>query len=324
MSWQPSASIENLTLRANILAQIRQFFADKKVLEVDTPALSHATVTDVHLVSFSTELNEAGGGNEKGKPLYLQTSPEFAMKRLLAAGSGSIYQICKAFRNEESGRFHNPEFTMLEWYRPGFDHFDLMNEMDELLQRVLHTEQADMISYQQAFIEHVGPDPIHCHIDELKQAVIKHELHADWAARETDKDILLQYLFGELVETNIGQQRPCFVYHFPASQAALAKISTKDKGVAERFELYYHGIELANGFHELTDADEQERRFIEDNQKRQVLGLETKPIDHHLISALASGLPDCAGVALGIDRLIMIAGGVDRIDSIMAFGINNA
>lgn len=324
MTWQPTASIENLKLRAAILANIRQFFAERDVLEVDTQALSYATVTDVHLVSFSTTFNQAGSHVESGETLYLQTSPEFAMKRLLAAGSGAIYQICKAFRNEESGRFHNPEFTMLEWYRPGFDHFDLMKEIDLLLQSLLQTAEADMFTYQQAFTEHVGIDPLNCHISELQAAVITHQLHADWAAHETDKDTLLQYLFGELVEVNIGKDRPCFIYHFPASQASLAKLSSKVSGVAERFELYYQGVELANGFHELTDAVEQESRFNADNKQRSALGLKENTIDKNLISALVSGLPDCAGVAVGIDRLIMIAAKADRIDQVLSFSINNA
>lgn len=323
MSWQPTATINNLKLRASILAKIRQFFTERDVFEVDTPALSQATVTDVHLVSFNTQFYQAGSKHD-GQTLYLQTSPEYAMKRLLAAGSGAIYQICKAFRNEESGRFHNPEFTMLEWYRPGYDHFKLMAELDALLQRILSTEQADMISYQQAFVDHVGVDPINCHNDELKSAIIKHQLHADWAADETDKDTLLQYLFAELVETKIGLLRPCFVYHFPASQASLAKISDHDKGVAERFELYFQGVELANGFHELTNATEQALRFKADNKKRKSLGLNEKPIDQNLLDALESGLPNCAGVAVGIDRLIMIATKVNRIENVLAFNVNNA
>lgn len=324
MSWRPSASISNLRARANILAKIRNFFAEKQVLEVDTQAMSAATVSDLHLVSFSTQFNDAGAAHQNGKTLYLQTSPEYAMKRLLASGSGAIYQICKAFRNEESGRHHNPEFTMLEWYRPGFDHFDLMAELSDLMQLILSCEKAESLSYQQAFIKFTGADPLTSSLDDLKQLILTHELSADWAKNETNKDTLLQYIFMELVETNIGKHVPCFIYNFPASQAALAKISVDDSRVAQRFELYYQGMELANGFHELTDASEQLQRFQADNQLRIKNGLAEKSIDENLIAALQSGLPECAGVALGIDRLVMIAVKAETISDVIAFPVNRA
>ena len=167
MNWQPSASISTLKQRASILANVRHFFAQRDVMEVDTPAMSQATVTDVHLQTFNTTF--VGPGAANGKTLYLQTSPEFHMKRLLCAGSGAIYQICKSFRNEESGRYHNPEFTMLEWYRPGFNHIDLMAEMDILLQQVLNTAPSDSMSYQQAFIEHLAIDPLTADIEQMRQ-----------------------------------------------------------------------------------------------------------------------------------------------------------
>ncbi|WOH37009.1 elongation factor P--(R)-beta-lysine ligase [Thalassotalea fonticola] len=324
MHWQPTASINNLKKRAKTLAQIREFFAQRKILEVDTQALSHATVTDLHLVSFETQLLDAGCGAESGKTLYLQTSPEFAMKRLLASGSGCIYQICKAFRNEESGRYHNPEFTMLEWYRIGFDHFDLMAEVSELVELVLGCKPAEQMTYQQAFINNVGFDPLQCTIGDLKEAVLEHQLNADWAQLENNLDTLLQYLFVELVEPQIGQTVPCLIYNFPASQAALAKISAEDNRVAERFELYFKGMELANGFHELTDESEQRLRFIADNELRVANQLEPKPIDENLLSALQSTLPNCAGVALGIDRLLMLVCAVNSIDEVIAFPVNRA
>ncbi len=324
MSWQPSASIENLKIRAKTLTTIRNFFAQRNVLEVDTQAMSSATVTDLHLVSFTTEFMSAGANASSSNTLYLQTSPEYAMKRLLAAGSGCIYQICKAFRNEESGRYHNPEFTILEWYRLGYDHFDLMAEVSMLMEELFSCKPAEQKTYQHAFIDHVGLDPLQCTLQDLKQAVLDHKLNADWAQCENNLDTLLQYLFVELVETNIGQTVPCMIYNFPASQASLAKISATDGRVAERFELYFKGLELANGFHELTDADEQRQRFKDDNNLRVANHLMAKPIDQHLISALESGLPACSGVALGIDRLLMLAVQANNIDEVIAFPVNRA
>lgn len=319
--WQPTASLPQLKQRAAILAQIRAFFAARDVLEVDTPAMSQATVTDIHLHTFQTQF--VGPGFANGQQLYLMTSPEFHMKRLLAAGSGPIYQICKSFRNEESGRYHNPEFTMLEWYRPGFDHHTLMDEMDDLLQMLLQCGAAERMTYQQAFLTVLGVCPLTAEMDALKAVAATLGL-ADIAEPEDDRDTLLQLLFSVGVEAKIGQQAPAFVYDFPASQAALAQISPADERVAERFEVYFKGIELANGFHELADGDEQLARFEADNRKRLEMGLAPQPIDLHLVNALRAGFPDCAGVALGIDRLIMLALGQDHIDRVTAFPIEIA
>ncbi|EPA0985220.1 elongation factor P--(R)-beta-lysine ligase [Vibrio parahaemolyticus] len=315
-NWQPTASIEQLRQRATLIAAIRQFFAERQVMEVDTPAMSHATVTDIHLHTFQTEF--VGPGYADGSNLFFMTSPEFHMKRLLAAGSGCIYQINKAFRNEENGRYHNPEFTMLEWYRVGFDHHKLMDEMDDLLQLVLKCGAAQRMTYQQAFIDVLGVCPLEGSMTELKVAASKLGL-SDIAEPEEDRDTLLQLLFSVGVENKIGQDVPAFVYDFPASQAALAKINPQDHRVADRFEVYFKGIELANGFHELDNPKEQLARFEQDNAKRIEMGLKPQPIDYHLISALEAGLPDCAGVALGIDRLIMLALGCDHIDQVTAF-----
>ena len=321
MSWQPTAAIATLKQRAQILATVRAFFAEREVYEVDTPALSQATVTDVHLDTFNTTF--VGPGAAKGLPLYLQTSPEFHMKRLLCAGSGAIYQICKSFRNEESGRYHNPEFSMLEWYRPGFDHFELMSEMDLLLQTVLKTQVSEQMSYQQVFIEHLAIDPLTADIEELRALAMTNDL-GDFVASEQNKDTLLQLLFCFMIEPKIGLAQPMMIYDFPASQAALAQISPQDNRVAERFEVYYRGIELANGFHELADSAEQLRRFEQDNQQRLAGGLTAQPIDYHLIAALKSGLPDCAGVALGIDRLVMLALDQCHIDQVIAFDVHRS
>ncbi|BDY06578.1 elongation factor P--(R)-beta-lysine ligase [Ferrimonas sp. YFM] len=319
--WQPTAPLANLRQRARLMASIRQFFAQRDVMEVDTPALSRAATTDLHLHSFDTRF--VGPGAADGVPLYLMTSPEFHMKRLLCAGSGAIYQLCKSFRNEEAGRHHNPEFTMLEWYRPGFDHHQLMDEMAQLLQVVLNCAEPERLTYQQAFVQVTGLDPLAADLEALKFCCREHGL-GDIADIEEDVDTLLQLLFSMVVEPVIGQERPCFVFDFPASQAALARISPSDKRVAERFEVYFKGIELANGFHELSDADEQLRRFELDNSKRTLAGLPERPIDHRLIRALAAGLPDCAGVALGVDRLIMLALGENHIDAVTAFPVSRA
>ncbi|WP_099610514.1 elongation factor P--(R)-beta-lysine ligase [Vibrio fujianensis] len=320
-SWMPSASIHQLQQRARLLQRIRQFFAEREVFEVETPAISHATVTDVHLQTFQTEF--VGPGYAKGKKLYLMTSPEFHMKRLLAAGSGSIYQLGKAFRNEEHGRYHNPEFTMLEWYRVGFDHHDLMAEVDALLQAILATPSAERMTYQQVFQRILGICPLESSMTKLKQAAQVLGL-SDIAQPEQDRDTLLQLLFSLGIEPHIGQQKPIFVYDFPASQAALAKVNLHDPRVADRFEVYFKGLELANGFHELDNPQEQRIRFEQDNAKRRIMGLAEQPIDEHFIAALAAGLPACAGVALGVDRLIMLALAEDHIDKVTAFAFPRA
>ncbi|GMM86325.1 elongation factor P--(R)-beta-lysine ligase [Pseudoalteromonas sp. MTN2-4] len=321
ISWAPSADIQTLKQRAVIIAKIRQFFADRDVMEVETPSLSAASVTDVHLATFATEF--VGPGNAEGLPLYMQTSPEFAMKRLLAAGSGAIYQLAKAFRNEESGRHHNPEFTMLEWYRPGFDEFDLMNEIDALMQLILNCKKATSVSYQQVFIDLLGLDPLEATLSELQQLATE-KGYGDIAASETHKDTLLQLLFCMEVEPKIGIESPCFVYHFPASQAALAQLNPDDTRVAGRFELYFKGMELANGFNELTDSKEQASRFAEDNQFRVQMGLPEVAADERFLAALAHGLPQCSGVALGIDRLVMLATGKSSIKEVIAFDVTRA
>ncbi|EEQ06308.1 lysyl-tRNA synthetase [Yersinia bercovieri ATCC 43970] len=320
-SWQPSAPIANLLKRAAIMAEIRRFFADRGVLEVETPTMSQATVTDVHLVPFQTRF--VGPGAADGVTLYMMTSPEYHMKRLLAAGSGSIYQLGRSFRNEEAGRHHNPEFTMLEWYRPHYDMYRLMNEVDDLLQQILDCNSAETLSYQQAFQRHLGIDPLSADKAQLREAAAKLDL-GNIADTEEDRDTLLQLLFTVGVEPHIGRDKPAFVYHFPASQASLAVISTEDHRVAERFEVYFKGIELANGFHELTDGDEQLQRFEQDNRSRAKRGLPQNPIDMNLIAALKHGLPDCSGVALGVDRLVMLALNAERLSDVIAFPVNIA
>ncbi|OOF57120.1 elongation factor P--(R)-beta-lysine ligase [Rodentibacter genomosp. 2] len=319
VSWQPSASIKNLLARAKIIAEIRRFFTDRGLLEVETPILSEFGVTDLHLSTFSTEF--IAPLNEHSKTLWLSTSPEYHMKRLLAAGSGPIFQISKVFRNEEAGNRHNPEFTMLEWYRPHFDMYRLINEVDDLLQQILDCKPAESMSYQFVFQEYVGLDPLSASRKELVEAARQYNFMAE---EDEDRDTLLQFLFSEVVEPQIGQDTPVAIYHFPSSQAALAQLSPEDQRVAERFEFYYKGLELANGFHELTDANEQWHRFEQDNRQREKLGLPERAIDERFLSALQAGIPNTSGVALGVDRLIMIALGVSSINEVLSFSIENA
>jgi lysyl-tRNA synthetase class 2 len=314
--WRPSASFDALRVRAETLASIRGFFSDRAVLEVETPALSAAAATDVHIHSLSCRPDLGDG-----RPLFLQTSPEYAMKRLLAAGSGPIFQICRAFRDGEAGRRHNPEFTMLEWYRPGWDHHRLMDEVDELLAAVLGTPRSERLSYAEAFQRHAGVDPHRAPDAELAARVAKLE-PPDPAG--LDRDDLLNLLLSHVVEPRIGLDRPTFLYDFPASQAALARVRPADPPVAERFEVFVNGTELANGFHELADAAEQRRRFEHDVAERRRRGLPVVPLDDRLLAALEAGLPDCAGVALGIDRLIMLRLGTRDIAETIAFPIDRA
>lgn len=314
--WRPTAPPEVLRTRAEILATLRAFFAERGVLEVETPLLSAATVTDLHLHSLEVRLD---GG--RGRSLYLQTSPEFAMKRLLAASSGAIYQICKAFRDAEAGRRHNPEFTLLEWYRPGWDHHRLMDEIDELLTVVLGTSAGERLSYREGFRRHAGLDPYHATERQLQDRA---EVLGARAAAGLSRDELLNLLLSLAVEPHLGRGRPTFLYDFPASQAALARIRHGNPPLAERFEVFVSGVELANGYHELADAGEQCRRFEADLAERRRRGLAEVAIDRRLVAALESGLPACAGVALGVDRLVMLATGATDIGDVIAFPIDRA
>ncbi len=320
--WQPTTTLAQLKTRAEILAKIREFFAIRQVMEVETPLLSQATVPTPYIHSLTTECFLPG--QSQSQKFYLQTSPEFAMKRLLAASSGPIYQICKAFRADHRGRFHNPEFTILEWYRPGFTHRDLMIEVDALLRRTLTCEVAKCESYGELFQKHCDLNPYAADIKILSDCAKKHRINFDEDALK-DKTDWLQFLMMHLIEPRLGQNRqPTFVIDFPAEQAALAKIDPGPPAVAERFEVYWKGVELANGFHELCDAQEQRRRFEEENASRRAQGLPEIPIDENFLAALSHGLPACAGVALGVDRLVMAALGATDVSEVMAFPIERA
>ncbi len=304
-NWQPSATLDNLKLRAEFYQKIRAFFSARNVLEVETPLLCQHTVTDPHIESFQVKNKQT---------YYLQTSPEYAMKRLLAAGSGPIFQICKAFRQEESGSQHNPEFTMLEWYRPGFNHHDLMNEIDHFFQYVLDTMPADKISYRNLFLTNLSIDPINAELTALHNLIQHHNISVDLT--HIDYDTALQILLTHLIEPKIGLEKPLFVFDFPASQAALSKINGK---VAERFEAYINGKEVANGFNELTNATEQKNRFVENQTLRDQHNQYVPNIDRYLIDALDYGLPDCAGVAIGLDRLLMQLAKTNYIQDVISF-----
>ncbi|MDO6444912.1 elongation factor P--(R)-beta-lysine ligase [Colwellia sp. 1_MG-2023] len=324
MTWQSNLNWDTAVQRADVLRKIREFFYSRNIIEVETPLLSTGTVTDVHLDSFSCQYDYSSTESSQPKELYLQTSPEFAMKRLLSSGYHSIYQICKAFRHEVHGKHHNPEFSMLEWYRVGFDHFQLMDEVGDLLSCILKCGSAQRMSYQQAFLKYLDIDPLTCTNAELKQLLSVQGVLGDWISKEQDTDLLLQVLFSECIERKLGSHVPCFIYNYPRNQSALAKISVQDPRVSERFECYYKGIELANGFNELTDANEQISRFEVDNINRQSLGKIQKPLDKLFLAALENGLPACAGVAVGIDRLMMLALDKADIASTMTFNITNA
>lgn len=324
--WRPSADLSVLRLRAELLAQIRAFFAARGVLEVETPALSAAAITDPHLASFKTCYS--GPGSQHGRPLYLHTSPEFAMKRLLAAGSGCIYQIARVFRDGEAGSRHNPEFTLLEWYRVGFDHHRLMDEVAELVGMLLAGRltlaEPERLSYRQIFQHHLNLDPHRATVADLAACAETRNISIPTGMPLDDPDPWLDLLLTHCVEPRLGSGRLTFVHDYPASQAALARLRPDDPPVGERFELYINGIELANGFHELGDAVEQRRRFAQENAARRAAGLPVMPVDEHLLAALEFGLPDCAGVALGFDRLVMLATRKTSLAEVLAFPLDRA
>ncbi len=321
-NWRPTATFSALKFRAQILSKIRAFFAARNVLEVETPLLSHSSVTDPYIHSITAQYSPTG--SKQKTIMYLQTSPEYAMKRLLAAGSGSIYQICKAFRNGESGRKHNPEFTMLEWYRPNFNHHDLMSEMDEFLQYVINSKSAKKMSFAEVFNHYLKINPHTVPINELKNCAINNNLSIPHGIDENHRDTWLDLIMSHIIEPHLGQTEPLFIFDYPASQAALSRIRHDEIPVAERFEVYIKGVELANGFHELSDATEQRQRFEENLIERRTFGYDEIPIDENLIAALKHGLPHCSGVAVGIDRLMMIAANANSIAEIISFPIERA
>ena len=291
--------------RAILYQRIRAFFAERDVLEIETPLLCTHTVTDPHIQSFSASNR------------FLQTSPEYCMKRFLVEHPIAIYQLCKAFRFEEAGTRHNPEFTLLEWYQPKWNHHQLMDGIDTLIQTLLHCPPSDKQTYRDTFIKHTSLDPFQDSTETLIHYISSHQ--PSFARHPLDHDTACQIILSECIEPKIGQERPYFIYDFPTTQAALAKIRPDSPPVAERFELFYRGFELANGFHELSDANEQKKRFENDQKQRAASGNTVPTIDSFFIEALKQGLTNCAGVAIGVDRLVMLMGRFNSIKDTLTF-----
>jgi lysyl-tRNA synthetase class 2 len=317
VDWKPSASLQNLQQRAYALAKIRRFFSERDVLEVETPLLASSTVPDVYIESITAQVVE---GNSSRKN-FLQTSPEFFMKRLLASGSGSIYQIAKAFRQEEKGAIHNIEFTLLEWYRLSYSLDQLMAELEELVQEVLGCGPISRLSYREIFRQHLQIDPHEILLEELQQ-LAKSEI--DLSGSDLSKTDYLQLLLSNSIEPKLPPY--CIIYDYPLEQAALAILATDEHGVvvAKRFELFGHGMELANGYFELSDAAEQRARFEKDNAARKEKELQAYDVDEKLIAALESGLPSCSGVAVGVDRLLMLLVEAKNISEVISFDSERA
>jgi elongation factor P--(R)-beta-lysine ligase len=320
--FRPTASWKNLRLRAELLRRTREFFHQRGFLEVETPILSADTVVDRHLDPFHVEDATAG----TRKPFWLQTSPEFAMKRLLAAGGQAIYQITRAFRRDEQGPLHNAEFTMVEWYRTRDAAAEGMRLLSDLSEELLGRGPAELLSYGEAFQRHTGVDPHAATAAELIDAVRVLKVTAPASMSPDDRDGWLDLLLAERVQPHLGVSRPVIVYDYPATQAALAQVRT-DEGrppVAERFELYASGIELANGYHELVDPAVLRRRNATANAQRVADGRQPLPEESRLLEAMDAGLPPATGVALGFDRCVMLAAGASRLEEVIAFPLDRA
>lgn len=311
-SWRPGASRAALEARARLFARIRAFFAQRGVLEVDTPLLARYGVSDPAIEPLIVGQSVAAT-----QPMFLQSSPEFAMKRLLADGVGAIYQLGKAFRDGEHGARHNPEFTLLEWYRPGFSMQELMDEVAALVCECLQREHWEVLGYRELFLQTLSLDPWEADAETLAGAA---RTRLELGDLQLDVDGWLDLLMSHCVEPALAQRGLVFVCDYPPSQAALARVAERDgRPVAERFELYVDGVELANGYRELLDARELERRGGADNLTRQSRGQETRLPDKRLLEAMVFGLPDCSGVALGVDRLLLAQLGADALAQVMPF-----
>ncbi|MDT8405968.1 MAG: EF-P lysine aminoacylase EpmA [Methylococcales bacterium] len=315
--WRPTCAGQALFDRARLLTSVRAFFAERAVLEVETPVLSRYRGTDPNLNAFRTQVDS------RGHSWYLQTSPEFAMKRLLANGVASIYQIAKAFRQDEQGRHHNPEFTLLEWYRTEFDLERLMTETEQLL-RAVDVDQVlptkiERFRYRDLMLERLALDPWQFDVDVYRACAKR--LGFDDAPRICGDahSVWLDFLFSQAIQPQLGRAALTWVYQFPVLQSSLARVSPNDPNAVERAELFIDGMELANGYHELIDARQQQQRFEQENQWRIEHGRVAVEADPRLLAALRSGLPDCAGIALGLDRLLMLLTGAGAIDEVLAF-----
>jgi lysyl-tRNA synthetase class 2 len=308
--WRPGASRHAVEARARLLADIRVFFADRGVLEVETPILSRAGNSDPNIHCLSTDTDPKR---------YLRTSPEYAMKRLLASGHRHIYELGRVFRADEKGRFHNPEFTLLEWYRSDVGYLDLADEAAELIRfcgrGLFDGWPTRRWSYRALFTEHIGLDPFFCSESDLSACAAERGL----IAPAMDPSAWLDLILARIIQPALPGECLSIVHDYPPEQAALAQIRTDDPPVAERFEIYLGQMELANGYQELRDALEQRQRFERELRLRNARGEETPPLDQHLIAALEHGLPECSGVALGVDRLLMSLLKLERMNSVLAF-----
>ena len=326
LDWRPACSLQALADRARLNSGIRRFFAARGVMEVETPLLGSRTVTDPGLSAFTTAMHLPG--QKDGWPLFLQTSPEFAMKRLLAAGSGSIYQICKAFRNAESGRHHNPEFTLLEWYRVGFSLDDLITEVEYLVADLapenFELNPPERLSYVDVFMRHLGLHPLDAALDEFVQVAIRRSLPEAKELCGEDRAVWLDLLFSYFVQPYLGQGRLTSVYHYPAQLPSLAFACSDDERFVERTEIFLAGIELGNGFHELRSSEEQRVRFQRDQSQRKAQGLPSVDMDERLLGALGHGLPECSGIAIGLDRLLMVFSKLESLSEVLAFPLARA
>lgn len=305
----PESKLQILRDRAQMFAQARNFFAEKGVVEVDVPILSKGAPVDTYIDVMSTSLSTGEVG-------YLHTSPEYAMKRLLSQGIGDIYQMSHVFRDGDIGHLHNPEFTMVEWYRIGMTFPQLIEETLDFIRLFIGPEKAEWITYREAFKRYAGIDYISATVPELI-ACAPDSLPKEAASWE--KEVLLHYFMGFVIEPNF--QNLTVIKDYPPSQAALAKM---EDGVALRFEVYFKGVELANGFHELTDAKEQRRRFHEDNEERLQMGKKSLPLDENFLQALEMGLPDCCGVAVGFDRLMLLRHNKKHLEEVLPFAWHQA
>ncbi|HEY9541441.1 MAG TPA: EF-P lysine aminoacylase EpmA [Luteimonas sp.] len=319
--WQPSATFDALRLRARLNAAVREFFAQRGVLEVETPVMSQAGNTEPNIASFALEFSGRTDGGPRTR--WLRTSPEYPLKRLLAAGLGDCYELGRVFRDGEAGGRHNPEFTMLEWYRVGMDHVQLAAETAELVRMALalvgREASVESVTYRDLYLRELGIDPMTASDETLRDALGDVVIDPQGLVRDDWLDLLMTHR----IQPGLSPDAILVVLDYPASQCALARIREPDHAtavpVAERFELYLGPLELANGYHELADADEQRARFERDLVVRQGRGLQPPAIDENLLAALAHGLPGCAGVALGMDRLLMAMLGTDAIADVLAF-----
>jgi lysyl-tRNA synthetase class 2 len=311
-----------IRLRARLNAAIRGFFARRDVLEVETPVLSQAGNTEPNIASFSLEFS--GRTNGAPRTRWLRTSPEYALKRLLAAGIGDCYELGRVFRDGEAGARHNPEFTMLEWYRVGWDHQRLIDEVAELINAALalvdRHATLERIAWRDLYRQRLALDPISASDAELQHALGAVRIDPEGLTRDDWLDLLLTHR----LQPHFPADGLLAVFDYPASQAALARVRPGDPPLAERFELYLGPLEVANGYHELLDADEQRTRFERDLAVREGRGAPRPPLDERLLGAMQSGLPACAGVALGVDRLLMAMLGTSRIADVLAFAFDRA